>query len=191
MCTVVTLSEWSNQGCFHYFIGKSILESVRLTGDCDEISHAHSTAMIGHSAVPPKLILTIAILELWREHQLEICVSTIWNAYAQKQNNCFDAVWFFSNNHLTTVWHIFDPRQLTFELTRFRRVAGASRLACTQQTHCGMHASIFSHTRMTTRANNSGLCPSGERSRSSTRGKNADLPIISRAVLKWPRSSKG
>ena len=27
-----------------------------------------------------------------------------------------------------------------------------ARLACTQQTHCGMHASIFSHTQMTTRA---------------------------------------
>jgi hypothetical protein len=45
-----------------------------------------------------------------------------------------------------------DPRELTYELTRFRRGAGASRLACTQQTHCGMHTSFFSHTQMTTRA---------------------------------------
>ena len=47
---------------------------------------------------------------------------------------------------------VFVPRELTFELTRFRRVAGSARLACTQQTDCGMHASIFSHTRTTTRA---------------------------------------
>jgi hypothetical protein len=39
-----------------------------------------------------------------------------------------------------------DPRELTYELTRIRRVAGSSRLACTQQTRCGMHSSIFSHT---------------------------------------------
>ena len=43
-----------------------------------------------------------------------------------------------------------DQRELTYELTQFRRVAGASRLACTQQTHCGMRTSIFSHTQMTT-----------------------------------------
>ena len=49
-------------------------------------------------------------------------------------------------------WVAGDPRELTYELTQFRRVAGASRLACTQQTHCGMHTSIFSHTQMTTRA---------------------------------------
>ena len=80
---------------------------------------------------------------------------------------------------LITLWRqrdVFVPRELTFELTRFRRVAGSARLACTQQTHCGMHASVFSHTQTTTRA---GLCPSGERSRSSTRRKYADLPIIS------------
>ena len=32
---------------------------------------------------------------------------------------------------------VYDPRELTYELTRFRLGAGASRLACTQQTHCG------------------------------------------------------
>ena len=50
-------------------------------------------------------------------------------------------------------WVIFDPRELselTYELARYRRVAGASRLACTQQTL--WHASIFSHTHMITRA---------------------------------------
>ena len=36
--------------------------------------------------------------------------------------------------------------------TVFQRVAGVSRLACMQQTHYGMHALIFSHTQMTTRA---------------------------------------
>ena len=30
--------------------------------------------------------------------------------------------------------------------------AASSRLACTQQTHCGMHAAIFSHTQMITQA---------------------------------------
>ena len=44
---------------------------------------------------------------------------------------------------------------------------GASRLACTQQTHCSMHALIFSHTQIPSRL--PGLCPSEERSRSSTR----------------------
>ena len=43
--------------------------------------------------------------------------------------------------------------------------AASSRLACTQQTHCGMHTSIFSHTQMTTRAGS----PSQERSRTSTK----------------------
>ena len=47
---------------------------------------------------------------------------------------------------------VYDPRELTYELTRFHLGAGASRLACTQQTHCGMHTLIFSHTQMTTRA---------------------------------------
>ena len=55
-------------------------------------------------------------------------------------------------NPLTTIGTYLSHRELTFELTRFRRVAGAARLACTQQTHCGMHASIFSHTQTTTRA---------------------------------------
>ena len=50
-------------------------------------------------------------------------------------------------NPFTTIGH---------ELTRFRRVAGGSHLACTQQTHCGMHASIFSHTQTTTRAGSLG-----------------------------------
>ena len=45
-----------------------------------------------------------------------------------------------------------DPRELTYKLTRFRRIADACWSACTQQTHCGMHASIFSHIQMTTRA---------------------------------------
>ena len=49
-------------------------------------------------------------------------------------------------------WVAGDPRELTYELTQFRRVVGASRLACTQQTHCGMHTSIFSPTQDTTRA---------------------------------------
>ena len=49
-------------------------------------------------------------------------------------------------------WVAGDPREFTYELTQFRRVAGASQLVCTQQTHCGMHTSIFSHTQMTTQA---------------------------------------
>ena len=53
---------------------------------------------------------------------------------------------------LRTIGVAGDPRELTYELTQFRRVAGASRLACTQQTHCGMHTSIFSPTQDTTRA---------------------------------------
>ena len=70
------------------------------------------------------------------------------------------------------------PRVLTYELNQFCRVAGASRLAGTQQTHCGMH--IFSHTQMTTRAGSlvyvrveSGCDPS------STTGNKQTLPIIS------------
>ena len=62
---------------------------------------------------------------------------------------------YISRNVLLTLRRrlvVYDQRELTYELTRFRRGAGASWLACTQQTHCGMHVSIFSHTQMTTRA---------------------------------------
>ena len=79
---------------------------------------------------------------------------------------------------LCRVLDIFVPRELTFELTRFCRVARASRLTCTQQTHCGMHASIFSHTQMITRVGillyvrlESGDDRPGE--------EHMDLPIIS------------
>ena len=53
---------------------------------------------------------------------------------------------------LTADWVAGNPRELTYELTWVRRVAGAFWLACTQQTHCGMHASIFLPTQMITRA---------------------------------------
>ena len=59
------------------------------------------------------------------------------------------------NNHILTLCRqrdVFVPRELTYELTQFCCIAGPSQLACTQQTHCDMHASIFSHTQMTTRA---------------------------------------
>ena len=46
-------------------------------------------------------------------------------------------------NPLRPNWVAGDPRELTYELTQFCCVASASRLACTQQTHCGMHTSIF------------------------------------------------
>ena len=62
--------------------------------------------------------------------------------------NCYQA----NNLTLRRRLVVYDPRELTYKLTRFRLGAGASRLACTQQTHCGMHTSIFSHTQMTTQA---------------------------------------
>ena len=57
-----------------------------------------------------------------------------------------------STTSVKTDWVAGDPRELTYELTRVRRFAGAFWLACTQQTHCGMHASIFLHTQIITRA---------------------------------------
>ena len=71
-----------------------------------------------------------------------------------------------------------DPRELTYELTQFRRVAGASRLACTQRTYCGMRTSIFSHTQMTTRAG-SLVYVRMERGRENHEGYKRTLPIIS------------
>ena len=59
-----------------------------------------------------------------------------------------------STQPLKTDWVAGDPRELTYELTRFRCIADAFRLACMQQTHCGMDASIILHTQMITRAGN-------------------------------------
>ena len=69
--------------------------------------------------------------------------------------------------HFDTHWVTGAPQELAYELTRFHRVAGKSRLACTQQTHCGMHASISSHIPP---SRQSGLCPSRERSLASRQG---------------------
>ena len=92
-----------------------------------------------------------------------------------------------------TLWRqrdVFVQREFTFELTRFRRVAGSAWLACTQQTHCGMHASIFSHTRMTTRAG-SLVYVRVESGRVRAREENMRIYRSFPAVLKWLWTSKG
>ena len=65
-------------------------------------------------------------------------------------NNLF--IYYQTINPLTSVGKYSSYENWPMKWPRFRRVTGPSRLACTQQTHCGIHASIFSHTRMTTRA---------------------------------------
>ena len=85
--------------------------------------------------------------------------------------------------------NVFVPRELTFELTRFRYVAGFAGLTRTQQTHCDMQASVFSHTRTTTRAG-SLVHVRVETVAISTRGKHADLPIISSSFLNGYRRQR-
>ena len=88
-------------------------------------------------------------------------------------------------------WVTGDPRELTYELARFRRFADASRLACRQQTHCGMHACIDFHTYSNDHpSRQSGLCMSGVRSRTNTRGDERNCRSVP-AVLKLLRASKG
>ena len=60
----------------------------------------------------------------------------------------------------------------------FAGVAGTLRLACTQQTHCGMQASIFLHTRMTTRAGSLVYVRVESGRYTSKRGYQRTLPII-------------
>ena len=40
---------------------------------------------------------------------------------------------------LLSPWDENVPQEFTYELTRFRHIAGAFQLACTQQTHCSIH----------------------------------------------------
>ena len=75
-------------------------------------------------------------------------------------------------NWRTDLWiERISPALFNFASTiRQHYSAGQLVLACTQQTHCGMHASIFLHTRMTTWAGSLvGLCPSREWSQTSQR----------------------
>ena len=83
-----------------------------------------------------------------------------------------------------------DPRELTYELNRFRRDSGAIRLACTQQTRCGMHASIFLHTQMITRAGSLvyvQIKSGHKRGSEDISGLYRSFP----AVFKWLSSGKG
>ena len=63
-------------------------------------------------------------------------------------NMLFEWQCFILNLHLPSYAHRvkFDPREFTYEFTRFRSIARMFWLAFTQQTRCGMHASIFLHT---------------------------------------------
>ena len=63
-------------------------------------------------------------------------------------------------------------------------------LACTQQTHCGLHNIDFLTYSDDHPSRQSGLCPSRERSRTSTKDINGlyrSLP----AVFEWMSASKG
>ena len=63
-----------------------------------------------------------------------------------------------------TDWVAGDTRELTYELTRFRRITGAFRLTCTK-TDTLWHACIDFLTYSDDHpSQQSGLCPSGERS---------------------------
>ena len=70
----------------------------------------------------------------------------------------------------------------------FAEVAGTSQLACTQQTHCGMHVSIFSHTRMTMQAGSLVYVRVGSGRYSFGRGYMRTYQSFP-AVLKWLRAS--
>ena len=123
----------------------------------------------------------------------KICGSTdhfqqFWNGYGrQRVIQCFVD---HAQYPFDALWVTGDPRELTSELTRFRRVAGASPLACTQQTHCGMRASIFSHTRTTMRAG-SLVYVRVESGHKRASEENMRINQLFPAVLKWLRSSKG
>ena len=81
---------------------------------------------------------------------LPIISSSFWMTVGVK--GLYNAIFYSLYNPLTPIGSPVTHENWPMNWPQFRRVAGASRLACTQQTHCGMHTSIFSHTQMTTRA---------------------------------------